>query len=102
MFAAMRIINYYKYFSFFLIILSISSFFIGFIYGENSAGAGTFDGDFQFSWNNLQTFINNDLNIAIGFTSNLSESLADIPFCDKETYIIGIFTSGTASFGIVI
>ena len=48
MFAAMRIINYYKYFSFFLIILSISSFFIGFIYGENSAGAGTFNGDFKF------------------------------------------------------
>ena len=71
MFAAMRIINYYKYFSFFLIILSISSFFIGFIYGENSAGAGTFNGDFVFLWKNLQTFINNDLNVAISFTSNL-------------------------------
>ena len=71
MFAAMRIINYYKYFSFFLIILSISSFFIGFIYGENSAGAGTFDGDFEILWKNLQTFIKHDLNVAIGFTSNL-------------------------------
>jgi len=71
MFAAMRIINYYKYFSFFLIILSISSFFIGFIYGENSAGAGTFDGDFEILWKNLQTFIKHDLNVAISFTSNL-------------------------------
>jgi len=71
MFAAMRIINYYKYFSFFLIILSISSFFIGFIYGENSAGAGTFDGDFEILWKNLQTFIKHDLNVAISFTSDL-------------------------------
>jgi len=56
----MRIINYYKYFSFFLIILSISSFFIGFIYGENSAGAGSFSGDFVGLWKNLQVFLNND------------------------------------------
>ena len=62
---------HYKYFSFFLIILSISSYFIGFIYGENSAGAGTFSGDFVFLWKNLQAFINNDLSVAIGFTSNL-------------------------------
>ena len=62
---------HYEYFSFFLIILSISSYFIGFIYGENSAGAGTFNGDFVFLWKNLQTFINNDLSVAIGFTSNL-------------------------------
>ena len=62
---------HYKYFSFFLIILSISSYFIGFIYGENSAGAGTFNGDFEHLWKNLQTFINNDLSVAIGFTSNL-------------------------------
>ena len=62
---------HYKYFSFFLIILSISSYFIGFIYEENSAGAGTFDGDFVFLWKNLQTFINNDLSVAIGFTGNL-------------------------------
>ena len=71
MLAAMRVINYYKYFAFFLIILSISSFFTGFIYGENSAGAGTFNGDFIHLWKNLQVFINNDLSVAISFTSNL-------------------------------
>ena len=48
--------------SYFLIISSISSYFIGFLYGENSAGAGTFTGDFVFLWRNLQTFVNNDLN----------------------------------------
>ena len=62
---------HYKYISIFLIILSISSYFLGFLYGENSAGAGTFTGDFVFLWRNLQTFINNDLGVAIGFTTNL-------------------------------
>jgi len=33
----MRVNNYYKYFSFFLIILSVSSYFLGFLFGENSA-----------------------------------------------------------------
>ena len=67
----MRINSYHKLFSFALILLSVLSFFIGFIYGENSAGAGTFFGDFELLWKNLQTFINNDLSVAIGFTSNL-------------------------------
>ena len=67
----MRITNYYKLFSIILISLSVLSFFVGFIYGENSAGAGTFNGDFIHLWKNLQTFINNDLSVAISFTSNL-------------------------------
>ncbi len=62
----MRINSYHKLFSFALILLSVLSFFIGFIYGENSAGAGTFFGDFELLWKNLQTFINNDLSVAIG------------------------------------
>ena len=67
----MRITNY-KLFSIILIFLSVLSFFIGFIYGENSAGAGTFNGDFDILWKNLQTFINNDLSIAIGYTTNIN------------------------------
>ena len=43
----MKINSHYKLFSFILIFLSISSFFVGFIYGENSAGAGTLNNDFQ-------------------------------------------------------
>ncbi len=66
----MRMNNYYKIFSFILIILSVSSFFIGFIYGENSAGAGGFDGDFKHTWGNLQLFLNNDLGTAISVTTN--------------------------------
>ena len=66
----MRITNY-KLFSIILIFLSVLSFFIGFIYGENSAGAGSFKGDFDTLWKNLQTFINNDLRVAIGYTTNI-------------------------------
>jgi|TARA_B100000929_G_scaffold184206_1_gene145881 hypothetical protein len=65
----MRINNHYKSISFLLILLSITSFFIGFFYGENSAGAGTLYHDFNNVWKNLQTFQNNDLGTAINFTA---------------------------------
>jgi len=61
--------NYYKLFSFILILLSISSFFIGFIYGENSAGGGTLKGDFEHTWMNLQLFLNNDIGTAVQLTT---------------------------------
>ena len=51
----MQINNYYKFFSLILILISAFSFFIGFIYGENSAGAGTLEGDFKNTWKNLAT-----------------------------------------------
>ena len=54
-----------KIISFFLIFLSIASFFLGYHFDENSAGAGTYDGDFQHIWNNLQIFVNNDISSAI-------------------------------------
>ena len=59
--------NYYKYFSYFLITLSISSYFIGFIYGENSAGGGT--SDYPYAWSNLQTFLNNSIIDGIHLTT---------------------------------
>ena len=65
----MRISNHYKSISLLLILLSITSFFIGFFYGENSAGAGTLYHDFNNVWRNLQTFLNNDLGTAINFTT---------------------------------
>ena len=54
-----------KLLSIFLILFSVIFFFYGFISEENSAGAGGFNGDFSNSWNNLQTFLNNDLLTAI-------------------------------------
>ena len=65
----MRIKNHYKSISLLLILLSIASFFIGFFYGENSAGAGTLYHDFENVWKNLKTFLNNDLSTAINFTA---------------------------------
>ena len=64
-------INSYKNFSLLLVSISVLSFFIGFNYGENSAGAGSFQGDFPQLWKNLQTFLNNDLDRAISFTTTI-------------------------------
>ena len=51
-----------------LIFLSFSSFFLGFYFDENSAGAGGLYGDFSLNWSNLQIFLNNDLITAINYT----------------------------------
>ena len=53
--------NLYKFISIFLIILAISSYFIGFYFNENSGGSGSYRGDFRVIWNNFQIFLNNDL-----------------------------------------
>ena len=57
----MQLKTSYKSFSIFLIFLSTISFFFGFYLDENSAGAGTYTGDFQHIWKNLQIFLNNDI-----------------------------------------
>ena len=53
-----------------LIIISISSFFIGFYFNENSAGAGTLNGDFKNVWVNLNTFTNYSLDESLGFVKS--------------------------------
>ena len=70
--------NNYKFFSFVLIFLSLLSFFLGFYLDENSAGGGSYLGDWSFLWPNLKLFINNDLYTAItheNFLSNRSPLL---------------------------
>ena len=74
----MEIKNNYKFFSFVLIFLSLLSFFLGFYLDENSAGGGSYLGDWSFLWPNLKLFINNDLYTAItheNFLSNRSPLL---------------------------
>ena len=61
----MEIKNNYKYLSVILILLSSLSFFMGFYLDENSAGGGSYAGDWTFLWPNLQVFVNNDLYAAI-------------------------------------
>ena len=64
--------NNYKFFSFVLIFLSLLSFFLGFHLDENSAGGGSYLGDWSFLWPNLKLFINNDLYTAITHENYLS------------------------------
>ena len=83
----MKMNSYYKFFSIFLILLSISSFFIGFIYGENSAGAGGFDGDFEHTWRNLQLFLNNDISTALQLTTTSDNNI----YMSSRTPMLYIF-----------
>ena len=61
----MKLKDNYKIISSILIFSSFSSFLLGFYYDENSAGGGLYTGDFEYIWNNLQIFLNNDLSISI-------------------------------------
>jgi len=102
----MEIKNNYKIWSFILIFLSWSSFFLGFYLDENSAGAGTYKGDWIFLWSNLQIFLNNDVSEAINhenFLTNRSPLLYILhklfnPFVEnkisyrKSVFIISLAT----------
>tara|TARA_Y100000590_G_scaffold15367_1_gene18469 strand:- start:7718 stop:9040 length:1323 start_codon:yes stop_codon:yes gene_type:complete len=60
---------------YFLIFLCIFSFFLGFYFDENSAGAGTYTGDWVHIWKNIQTFANNDLLTALKYTDSSESSI---------------------------
>ena len=68
----MEIKNNYKIWTFILIFLSWSSFFLGFYLDENSAGAGTYKGDWVFLWPNLQIFLDNEISVAINHENFLT------------------------------
>ena len=51
----------YRILSLVLIFISFSSLFLGFYLDENSAGAGSYTGDIQIIWKNLQIFLTNDI-----------------------------------------
>ena len=59
----------YNLISILLIIFSIFLFFLGFYLEENSAGAGSYSGDFSNVWKSLNTFLNNGIIEAIGLTA---------------------------------
>ena len=62
-----------KIFSYFLIIFSILSYFVGFYLNENSAGAGSLVfGDLKNTWNNLNTFLNNSILDGVHLTTSLN------------------------------
>ncbi len=70
------IVKNYNLISILLIILSIFLFFLGFYLGENSAGAGSYSGDFSNVWKSLNTFLNHGIIEGIGLTA-VSDSYAD-------------------------
>ena len=53
-----------------LFLVAVLLFFAGFIYQENSAGAGGYYGDFKNTWNNLNTFINYNIIEALSLTGS--------------------------------
>ena len=96
----MEIKSNYKILSSILIFLSLLSFFLGFYLDENSAGAGSYTGDWKFLWQNLQLFVNNDLYTAItheNFLTNRPPLLYILhaalnPFVENEiTYRRSVF-----------
>jgi len=48
-----------------LIFISFLSLALGFYFDENSAGAGSYNGDIETVWKNIQIFLNNDLSSSI-------------------------------------
>ena len=74
----MEIKSNYKFLSFILIFLASSSFFLGFYLDENSAGGGSYLGDWDRAWPNIQIFLNHDISTAINhevFETNRSPLL---------------------------
>ena len=77
-----------------LILFSFSSLFFGFYFNENSAGAGSYDGDLKTIWKNLQIFLVNDLRSSINHPDYFDSRtpIAYIfhevfnPFANNETF----------------
>ena len=88
----MEIKNNYRFLSFILIFLSFFSFFLGFYLDENSAGGGSYLGDWDRAWPNVQIFLNYDISVAINhevFETNRSPLLYILhglfnPFAETE------------------
>ena len=88
----MEIKNNYRFLSSILIFLSFFSFFLGFYLDENSAGGGSYLGDWDRAWPNVQIFLNHDISAAINhevFETNRSPLLYILhglfnPFAETE------------------
>ena len=88
----MEIKSNYKFLSFILIFLALSSFFLGFYFNEDSAGGGGYLGDWGRAWPNVQIFLNHNISAAInheGLESNRSPLLYMLhgllnPFAETE------------------
>lgn len=75
----------YKKISITLIFFAILSYFFGFYLGENSAGAGGYNGDLDDIWKNLQIFLQNDLITSIKHP-DYDDSRTPIAYIIHETF----------------
>ncbi len=95
-----------KIFSYFLIIFSILSYFIGFYLNENSAGAGSLVfGDLKNTWNNLNTFLNNSILDGVHLTTSLDTDVyksSRTPLIYIIHKIFNPFTDSVMSFRISV
>lgn len=69
-----------KILTYLFIFLTISSYFIGFYINENSAGAGSYQGDLGHVWKNLNIYLEN----------NTLESIDDLNYYSNRTPLIYI------------
>ena len=75
----------YRILSVILILISFSSLFLGFYFDENSAGAGSYKGDIQTIWKNLQIFLTYDLASSINHPDYF-DSRIPIAYILHETF----------------
>ena len=57
----MKKYNLYTFASIILILTAVTSYFLGFYLDENSAGAGSYNGDFKHIWDVFKLFFSNDI-----------------------------------------
>jgi len=83
--------NFFKIVSIFLIFLTVFFFFYGFLVGENSAGAGGFNGDFANFWITLQTFLKNDILTSVKISGEVVMTGQERAYISSRPPLIFIF-----------
>ena len=94
----MKTYNLYRFTSVLLVAIAILSYFFGFYLDENSAGAGSHEGDFKKIWNNIQIFLENDLVTSIQHPS-YDDSRAPTAYIFHE--IFNPFIKSEISFSFI-
>jgi len=93
---------------FFLVLTSVVSFFLGFYFNENSAGAGGFKGDFSNVWNNINLLKKYDLKTFFCITAKSCHEISDTyissrtPLLYLVNYFLNPFVSHEELFRVSI
>ena len=96
----MNIINSLeKKISFFLLFFLIVFFIYGFLVGENSAGAGGYNGDLLATFTNLQLFINNNILQSIKLTADNNLYYSNRP---PLLYLVILFSTNAKNLCFIL